>query len=373
MPALEHRKDDPASLFRTASPNPPPELTMHLSDPAHIGQSDDGRTRVPSLAADSASSLFSYWTETQVLATSQTGGRTPEFACSPWGSTNKAQTDDIQYNNQALNAVSRAVAEVLKLKSKKYDSVAIILRQCAQRNVRDASHVAYILATAEHESHLGNQMVERRNEFTEAGQDYRLSGFEAKLHTPGGGIVKARTLDQLEFNYWNAAYGTKLGNRPGTADASNFRGRGFVQLTGRANYEMITKMLNEQGFSYVFENTIYGGGRDCSRPIDLITNYEHVNKVPELAARIMVTGMESGKFTGESLSDHVNSESVDFYNARSVINVDKNYLVDPKDPNNKQTIGEKIAESAKSFLSALTDWPIVFVLGKADNYLLHPK
>jgi putative chitinase len=37
----------------------------------------------------------------------------------------------------------------------------------------------------------------------------------------------------------NAVYGDRYGNRPGTADGWNFRGRGFIQLTFRAWYEKL--------------------------------------------------------------------------------------------------------------------------------------
>jgi len=37
------------------------------------------------------------------------------------------------------------------------------------------------------------------------------------------------------------AYGSRMGNHPGTDDGWNFRGQGFSQLTGRSNYEALAK------------------------------------------------------------------------------------------------------------------------------------
>lgn len=38
------------------------------------------------------------------------------------------------------------------------------------------------------------------------------------------------------------AYGSRMGNHPGTDDGWNFRGQGFSQLTGRSNYEALAKV-----------------------------------------------------------------------------------------------------------------------------------
>lgn len=95
-----------------------------------------------------------------------------------------------------------------------------------------------------------------------------------------------------------------LGNtEPG--DGLRFKGRGFVQLTGRTNYTKFGKILG----------------------IDL------VNK-PELAldldncVKIMFYGMINGSFTGKKLSDYFNKDKEDWVNARRIINgVDKANLI----------------------------------------------
>ena len=54
--------------------------------------------------------------------------------------------------------------------------------------------------------------------------------------------------------------------------------------------------------------------------IDLVTHFDHVNRVPALASRILVEGSIRGTFTGVKLSDAINDEGTDFVDARAVIN-----------------------------------------------------
>jgi hypothetical protein len=89
----------------------------------------------------------------------------------------------------------------------------------------------------------------------------------------------------------NTAIGRRLGNaRPG--DGYLFRGRGYVQITGRANYLRASQKLG----------------------VDLIINPDAALN-PEVAARILVKGCSDGWFTGKKLSDYS-----DYVNMRRVVN-----------------------------------------------------
>lgn len=87
-----------------------------------------------------------------------------------------------------------------------------------------------------------------------------------------------------------------LGNtQPG--DGRRFKGRGYVQITGRSNY---TKWSQRLG-------------------IDLINN-PGLASDPANAAKILVLGMRDGSFTGVGLSNYINGSKQDFFNARRIVN-----------------------------------------------------
>lgn len=103
--------------------------------------------------------------------------------------------------------------------------------------------------------------------------------------------------------------GTQLGKALGNTqigDGYLYRGRGYVQVTGRANYRKFG---------------IEGDPNDALEP--------------EVAARILIEGCLKGMFTGKKLGDYP-----DFYNMRRVINgLDR---------------AGTIAAYAETFLKALT-------------------
>lgn len=87
----------------------------------------------------------------------------------------------------------------------------------------------------------------------------------------------------------------RLGNTPeADGDGYIYRGRGYVQLTGHANYERAGRKLG----------------------LDLVSNPGQALQ-PDVASRIMVGGMTEGWFTGRRLADYLPGNYVD---ARRIIN-----------------------------------------------------
>lgn len=248
-------------------------------------------------------------------------------------------------NSPALQAVIASVLRVAPRHDYARGAIPGILRQCASSGVRNANQVAYILATADHETDFGKPTFSWSETLTEDPNRFRqgANGWSARNHVSGG-TSTGSTRDDLERRYWDDAYGHKLGNRHGTSDGADFRGRGYVQLTGRVNYEKMTAELNREGFVYEQDGVAYG--RD--QPIDLVNNPTHVNKNKELAARCLVEGMMEGLFTGAELGTHVNDRKTDFYNARGVVNGDK------------RTNGRSIERTAQQYAGALGSWGNVF-------------
>lgn len=87
-----------------------------------------------------------------------------------------------------------------------------------------------------------------------------------------------------------------LGNtRPG--DGYRYRGRGYVQITGRSNYLRAGRAIG----------------------VDLIGAPEAALN-PVHAAQILVQGMTGGWFTTRKMSDYLDKSPPDFLNARRIVN-----------------------------------------------------
>jgi peptidoglycan hydrolase-like protein with peptidoglycan-binding domain/predicted chitinase len=140
-----------------------------------------------------------------------------------------------------------------------YTSIPLLFKACDTFGVTDTNQIAYILATVEHESMLGQWMEEFAS-----GQAYE----------------------------WRA----DLGNNQ-WGDGPRFKGRGYIQITGRMNYKRWSQLLG----------------------VDLIRE-PHRASEPNLAAEIAVRGMRDGSFTNHRLDDHINEGKQDFYNARRIVN-----------------------------------------------------
>jgi putative chitinase len=124
----------------------------------------------------------------------------------------------------------------------------------------------------------------------------------------------ARTMQPIK-EHGGPAYFTRMydirGSRPKVArqlgnvnpgDGAKFAGRGYVQITGRANYVKAGDFLG----------------------LDLVGNPDLALK-PEYAAPILFRGMEEGWFTSHDLDDHIDphidgDEKSDFTSARRIVN-----------------------------------------------------
>ena len=121
------------------------------------------------------------------------------------------------------------------------------------------THRAYLMATAKHETANTMQPI------TEYGGRKYFDKYDT------GKLAKA------------------LGNTPeADGDGFKYRGRGYVQITGRANYAK------------------FGIASEPDKALD-----------PELAAYILVRGCQEGMFTGKKLSDYLPG---DYKQARRVVN-----------------------------------------------------
>lgn len=155
--------------------------------------------------------------------------------------------------DQIVNALDPGYREYAK------KSFPLILGECQKQGVTDKAQIAYILATTVHESGAGKYMEE----------------------IASGSAYEGRS---------------DLGNTQ-SGDGVRYKGRGFVQITGRNNYTNWSKKLG----------------------IDLVGNPEAAEK-PEIAARILVQGMKEGSFTGKKLSDYIGGGKQDFEGARRIVN-----------------------------------------------------
>lgn len=164
----------------------------------------------------------------------------------------------------------------------------------------DLRFLAYMLATTFHET---NQTME-------------------PIHEYGGTAYFTKMYD---IRGSNPALAARLGNiKPG--DGARYAGRGYVQLTGRANYDRAGRAIG----------------------VDLVGNPD-LAMDRDIASRIMNIGMIEGWFTSKKLSDYFNDKVSDPFNARSIINGDKNVVVKGSNISN----GRKIANYYDKFLLAL--------------------
>ena len=150
-----------------------------------------------------------------------------------------------------------------RLSEEQVTGMGAILAEWERRGLTDLRHLAYMLATTYHET------AHRMRPITEYGQRSYFDRYEGRKDL--GNTVKG--------------------------DGYLFRGRGYVQLTGRRNYTLASRKLG----------------------VDLVGSPDRALE-PTLAAAIMFVGMSEGWFTGKELSDYINAAETDYLNARRIIN-----------------------------------------------------
>jgi hypothetical protein len=112
-----------------------------------------------------------------------------------------------------------------------------------------------------------------------------------------------RTMQPIEE--YGRGKGRKYG-QPDPVTGQTYYGRGFVQLTWKANYEAMAKLLGIK---------------------DLVTKPARALEMGP-ATQILFVGMMKGTFTGKKLSDYFNPNLGDWVNARRIINaLDKANLI----------------------------------------------
>ena len=91
----------------------------------------------------------------------------------------------------------------------------------------------------------------------------------------------------------------KVTDANGTTFTNTYYGRGYVQLTWKANY---ANMSEKVGMGTL-----------------LLLHPEHALE-PQTAYQIMSFGMRNGSFTGKKLADFINDAGCDYFHARRIIN-----------------------------------------------------
>lgn len=118
-----------------------------------------------------------------------------------------------------------------------------------------------------------------------------------------------------------------LGNDQ-SGDGQRYKGRGFVMLTGRKNYEWASRV----------------SGRDLLLAPTLASD-------PALAAILIIDGMLTGAFTGVGLGRYINAQKADFVGARRVVNgLDRAELI--------ADIAERYAQSLLTAMGVLSPPPL---------------
>lgn len=158
------------------------------------------------------------------------------------------------------------------LRQSQVDGLNDILKASEDKPIR---HRAYILATGYHETGLAmSPNVESLNYTT-------ASRIRAVWPARFASVAEAQPYVRNPKALANKVYNGRMGNRSGTDDGWNYRGRGQVHITGRDNYLKAGSAIG----------------------VDLVGSPDLALR-RDVSARVLVEGMSQGWFTGKGLTDY---------------------------------------------------------------------
>lgn len=164
------------------------------------------------------------------------------------------------------------------------------------------NELAYALATAYHETWHTIKPIKETQKPTET--NISDNTVKARLNS----AFKKGQLSWVKEDYWSGG----------------FFGRGYVQLTHKYNYSTASTKL----------------GADFVKNPNLVMDKRY-------ATEILLIGMRGGWFTGKKLSDFITLKKSNYFDARAIINGDKNKV------DNGVKMGDRIAGYARSFEALL--------------------
>jgi len=117
----------------------------------------------------------------------------------------------------------------------------------------------------------------------------------AAIESGPGGLGSHMT--EMGSPSYFSQYDGRMGNST-AGDGYTYRGRGYVQLTGKWSYNYWTNQIGQN-----------------------LVQHPSLAATPDTAAEVLVEGMDRGSFrSGNSIQDYVNSSGSNFVGARAVVN-----------------------------------------------------
>lgn len=175
-------------------------------------------------------------------------------------------------NSKFFNKINSTIFNK-KLNESQKQGMSSLLAEWEKRKLPDVRLLAYILATAYHETATTMQPIKEYG-----GVAYLTSNYDIKGSNPS----RAR----------------KMGNTS-AGDGVKYCGRGYVQLTWKSNYARFSKEIG----------------------IDIVSDPDKAMQ-DDVASKICMTGLLDARcsFTGVVLTKYINLKSTDYINARRTVN-----------------------------------------------------